>query len=285
MGIVSAYQERSFAEDVENLQSRGGNVEWLANALASHPRSGISSSEEDLAARRRAFGSNEKAVKEPQSFLSLLIGALDDFILKILIVAACLSIGLEVGVASDEEKKLAWLEGFAILVAVFVCAMVTAVNDYQKERQFMKLNSVADEKKRVSVWRNGLPLELHQDFVLVGDVVAINEGMEVPADGILLESNDITTDESAMTGETDPVQKNILAACAQKLKEVNNENHEEKNEDKHAVPSPVLMSGTRVLTGEGRMIVTVVGPLSCLGKIRALLEKDEEEQTPLQEKL
>jgi magnesium-transporting ATPase (P-type) len=47
-------------------------------------------------------------------------------------------------------------------------------------------------------------------------------------------------------------------------------------EDKHIVPSPVMMSGTRVLTGEGKMIVTVVGPLSCLGKIRALLEKDED---------
>ncbi len=55
-----------------------------------------------------------------------------------------------------------------------MCATVTAVNNYQKERQFMKLNSVADEKKRVSVWRSGLPLEIHQDFVLAGDVVAIN---------------------------------------------------------------------------------------------------------------
>lgn len=146
----------------------------------------------------------------------------------------------------------------------------------------MKLNSVADEKKRVSVWRSGLPLEIHQDFVLVGDVVTINEGMEVPADGILLESNDITTDESAMTGEIDPIQKNILSACTAKLREVHNENNGEKNEDKHAVPSPIMMSGTRVLTGEGKMIITVVGPQSCLGKIRALLEKDEEEKTPLQ---
>ena len=57
---------------------------------------------------------------------------MDDFILKILLVAACLSIGLEVGLASDDHRSLAWLEGFAILVAVFVCSMVTAVNNYQK---------------------------------------------------------------------------------------------------------------------------------------------------------
>lgn len=45
-----------------------------------------------------------------------------------------------------------------------------------------------------------MPLEIHQDFVLVGDVISVNEGMEIPADGILIESSDIATDESAMTG-------------------------------------------------------------------------------------
>lgn len=64
--------------------------------------------------------------------------------------------------------------------------MVTAVNDYQKERQFLALNSVADEKKKVTLKRDGITMELHQDFLLVGDVVNINEGMEVPADGILI---------------------------------------------------------------------------------------------------
>jgi hypothetical protein len=59
-------------------------------------------------------------------------------------IAAVLSIALEVSTASAEDQPKAWIEGFAILVAVFVCASVTAVNDYQKERQFLKLNSVAD---------------------------------------------------------------------------------------------------------------------------------------------
>jgi magnesium-transporting ATPase (P-type) len=59
------------------------------------------------------------------------------------------------------------------------------VNDYQKERQFQNLNSVADEKKKVTVKRDGIILEIHQDFVLVGDLITISEGMEIPADGIL----------------------------------------------------------------------------------------------------
>lgn len=71
---------------------------------------------------------------------------------------------------------------------------MTAVNNYQKELQFIELNSVADGKKKVTVWRGGELMELHQDLVLVGDLVAVSEGMEIPADGILIEANDITTD-------------------------------------------------------------------------------------------
>jgi Ca2+ transporting ATPase len=94
VAIVSAYQERSFADDVDRLAERAETVDWLVEGLASHPRNGISSSEEELSARRRTFGTNEKTVKEPQSFCSLFLEAMDDFILKILLVAAILSIGL-----------------------------------------------------------------------------------------------------------------------------------------------------------------------------------------------
>lgn len=58
----------------------------------------------------------------------------------------------------------------------------------------MKLNSVADEKKKVTVKRNGISMEIHQDFLLTGDVITITEGMDIPSDGILIESNEITTD-------------------------------------------------------------------------------------------
>lgn len=88
-------------------------------------------------------------------------------------VSAVLSIGLEVGLADPDERGLAWIEGFAILIAVFVCATVTAGNNYQKQRQFIELNSVADSKKKVTVWRDGKLLDLHQDLVLVGDLMAV----------------------------------------------------------------------------------------------------------------
>ena len=75
-------------------------------------------------------------------------------------------------------------------------------------------------------------LEIHQDFLLTGDVVIICEGMEVPADGILIEASQITTDESAMTGESDPIKKNTLSFCLKKKQQL--EKQGEKNvADKH----------------------------------------------------
>ena len=70
----------------------------------------------------------------------------------------------------------------------------------------------------MTVIRDGTIVNMHQDDVLVGDIVEISEGMEVPADAIILEANEVTTDESAMTGESDPVAKNVLSYCISKMK-------------------------------------------------------------------
>lgn len=75
--------------------------------------------------------------------------ALEDFILRVLLVCACVSIILEVSTASDEKRPIAWIDGFAIFFAVVICSTVQAGNDYQKERQFQKLYKIADDKKMV----------------------------------------------------------------------------------------------------------------------------------------
>ena len=66
----------------------------------------------------------------------MILNALEDFTLRILLVAAIASIIIETATAPDNHKNVAWIEGFAIFVAVFVCAGVTSVNDYEKEKQF-----------------------------------------------------------------------------------------------------------------------------------------------------
>lgn len=72
------------------------------------------------------------------------------------------------------------------MVAVMISATVTAVNDYQKEREFQKLNLESEKSKLVNTIRDGKINRIHQDLVLVGDIVNIESGMEVPADGVVI---------------------------------------------------------------------------------------------------
>ena len=127
-------------------------------------------------------------------------------------------------------------------------------------------------------------LELHQDKVVVGDVIKIYEGMDIPADGILVEGHEISCDESAMTGETDPMKKAVLVACCDKKSQIIRENMR-NTASHHDVPSPLMLSGTKILSGEGKFVITVVGKESCVGKIFDLVTQDDPEATPLQQKL
>ena len=91
--------------------------------------------------------------------------------------------------------------------------------------------------------------------------------MEIPADGIVIEANELACDESAMTGETNSIKKNTIQNCVEKRNQLKMEGEV----DRHSTPSPLMMSGTRVLNGEGKMVAIVVGDDSSIGKISALL--------------
>ena len=109
--------------------------------------------------------------------------------------------------------------------------------------------------------------------------------MEIPSDGFVIEANEVQCDESAMTGETEPMIKCTLAECLAKKTEFIQGNPDYRAKDSHhEIPSPLIYSGSRVLQGEGKFVVLVVGPKSCIGRIQEKLET-ETESTPLQEKL
>jgi len=162
--------------------------------------------------------------------------------------------------------------------------MVAAVNDWQKEKQFQALNKSADESKKVLAIRDGKSVELKYAQILVGDVIKIFEGMGIPCDGYVIQSNELSSDESAMTGETDPIKKGNLHTCIDKRNELK-ESGEANLSAPHKVPSPILLSGTKVMQGEGYFVVIVVGKDCAIGKIRAKISTDEAQATPLQKKL
>lgn len=116
--------------------------------------------------------------------------------------------------------------------------------------------------------------------MVVGDLVRIVAGMDIPVDGIVIRSSGVLVNESAMTGESDEFKKESIAFCLNKLREKQAEIGEKKG-GPHDVTSPLLLSGTQVSTGEGWFMALVVGKHSCDGKIKAKLEQNSDEMTPL----
>ncbi|XP_074592983.1 plasma membrane calcium-transporting ATPase 2-like isoform X4 [Brevipalpus obovatus] len=241
---------------VNKINKDFGGVGGLCQALRTSPNEGLSGDTKDLDTRRTAFGANLIPPKPPKTFLQLVFEALQDMTLIILEVAAVISLLLSLysppedeetaGSALEEESEAGWIEGAAILVSVFIVVLVTAFNDYTKERQFRGLQSRIEHEHKFSVIRGGEVIQILVSDILVGDICQVKYGDLLPADGVLIQSNDLKIDESSLTGESDHVKKG--------------ENF-----------SPLLYSGTHVMEGSGRMVVTAVGINSQAGIIFTLL--------------
>ena len=161
--------------------------------------------------------------------------------LKILIVAAIVSMTISM-IFEKEHRNIAWIEGAAILSAVFIVSFVTAWNDYKKEEQFIKLSEFKDDVNVIGCIRSGKKTVIKVDQIQCGDLLEISQGMEFSVDGILIRGSGVTVDESAMTGETDELKKGLLSQCEALLQELKADG--ETGLDVHSVPSPLMLSGS-----------------------------------------
>ncbi|XP_034139415.1 plasma membrane calcium-transporting ATPase 2 isoform X7 [Drosophila guanche] len=238
-----------------------GGIHELCKKLYTSPNEGLSGSKADEEHRRETFGSNIIPPKPPKTFLTLVWEALQDVTLIILEVAALVSLGLsfykpadeDAPVLQEEEEHHGWIEGLAILISVIVVVIVTAFNDYSKERQFRGLQNRIEGEHKFSVIRGGEVCQISVGDILVGDIAQIKYGDLLPADGCLIQSNDLKVDESSLTGESDHVKKGPDV-------------------------DPMVLSGTHVMEGSGKMIVTAVGVNSQAGIIFTLLGAAVDEQ-------
>jgi Ca2+ transporting ATPase len=158
----------------------------------------------------------------------------------------------------SEEANVEWIEGAAIIIAVLVVVLVTAFNDWTKERQFRGLQSKIELDQKFNVIRNNTTKQIPIKDIVVGDICQIKYGDLLPADGVVVQSNDLKVDESSLTGESDLIKK-----------------HESKD--------PFLLSGTHIMEGSGKMLVLAVGEHSQTGMIFKLLgatKEDDEEKKP-----
>ncbi|KAF8694900.1 hypothetical protein HU200_038003 [Digitaria exilis] len=240
--------------DIIIFQEVGG-VRGLSDLLKSNLDEGVCPHEDELLQRRDIFGANTYPRKKRRSIWCFVFEACQDLTLVILMVAAAISLSL--GMATEGVKD-GWYNGGSIFFAVFLVIFVTATSDYRQSLQFQHLN---EEKQniQVEVIRGGKRIGASIFDLVVGDVVPLKIGDQVPADGILISGHSLAIDESSMTGESKIVHKDQRA--------------------------PFLMSGCKVADGYGSMLVTGVGTNTEWGMLMANLSEDVGEETPLQVRL
>lgn len=281
LDIFEKYDHRNFIEDVEALDSYGG-ISFLETSLKTDINNGLHKSD-NIAEREEVFGSNALEQEPLPHCCSYVWEALEDLMLRILILAGIIQIILGSTPLSDHPDR-EWIEGFAIIVAVFVVVCVASLTNYNKEKKFKKLNDRNSAMVKVTIKRNGIPEDRSPDDLLVGDLVKINTGSIVPADGVLISTEgQVKIEESSLTGESDAIEKETTDVCLRKAKEF-----EGKETNKHSVPSPFVFSGTLVKEGGGWFIVLAVGRYSKKGMIKESVEQNQENddaKTPLEQKL
>ena len=191
-------------------------------------------------------------------------------------------------IMEKDHRSTAWIEGFAILMAVVVSSTVQAFNNYQKERQFQKLNDEAEGKKLIEIIRDGQTHKMRLTECLVGDIVMIKGGDEIAGDGIVIQASSVGCDESAMTGETDVLEKLSIEECVSKREKLKKHDAGDTHHAAHKIhdiPSPVLISGTSFKQGAGKMLITCIGMNSAIGRIKKTISDNKDDETPLQKKL
>lgn len=236
-----------------------------------------------FADRKRVFLDNHLPTKKLPSYLQLLLMAYNDPVLYLLTAAAVVSLAIGLYQTFDMghtpgNPPVEWVEGVAILVAVVVIVLVGSINDWEKSRQFQKLNKQQLERD-VKIIRSGKSKLIPISDVLVGDVVHIEPGDAIPADGILINGYNVMCDESSATGESD-----LICKCPGD--DVFHAMVDTGRAPDSSTPGldPFVLSGTKVLDGVGSFLVTATGVNSTYGRILASL-RDDSEPTPLQVRL
>ncbi|KAI9089736.1 hypothetical protein K1719_029029 [Acacia pycnantha] len=247
-------------KNVETLQTLGG-VHGVTSALKTDIQNGVKDGDgdddpDDVLRRRDAFGSNTYPKPPTRSFFHFVIEGFKDPTILILLVCAALSLGFGI---KEKGIKEGWYEGGSIFVAVFLVIAVSSISNFRQSRQFDKLSQVSNNIQVDGV-RSGRRQHVSIYDIVVGDVVRLKIGDQVPADGLFLEGHSLQVDESSMTGESD---------------------HVEINGDKN----PFLFSGTKVADGFAKMLVTSVGTNTTWGQMMGTISRDNNEETPLQERL
>jgi Ca2+-transporting ATPase len=240
--------------------------EFSDSVSASHPGDrtlpyqGLTASEVKLS--RQQHGANVLTPPERDPWWKLFLEKFEDPVIRILIVAAIIAIS--VGIVEDE-----YIEGLGIVVAILLATTLAFINEYKANQEFEILNQVYDEVT-VRAIREGKVTSIPRKELVVGDIVFIEQGGEVPADGEVLEEVSLYIDQSKLTGESEPVKKYAKANSAAYA------------EHEATYPAYNSYRSTIVDQGQGLLQLTAVGDRTEIGKVAtAVATVESGENTPL----
>lgn len=225
----------------ETLKSINGSTEPL--------------SEEQIRANQEKYGPNELVEGKKKSVLQIFLEQYKDFLVIILIIAAIVS-----GMVGDTEAAV------VILVVITMNAILGTVQTIKAEQSLESLKKLSGPEAKVL--RGGNVVQIPSSEVTVGDIVMLDAGDYIPADGRLIECASLKVDESALTGESLGVEKNLDPIQEEEVPLGDRLN--------------MVYSGSFVTYGRGSFVVTGIGMETEVGKIASLLKTTSEKRTPLQ---
>ncbi|GLC65033.1 hypothetical protein PLESTF_000239200 [Pleodorina starrii] len=245
----------SYAFDHDGYPPASVTAAGVAAALRSSVTAGTTGTAVDAAARREVYGINSLPPPHEVTFLELVLEALEDFTVQALLASGLLSLALAVlapsAASASSSSSSDWLEGAAILGTVALVVTVSAATGYAKESKFRQLNSLKDDVQVRVIRGGGPPSPLPSRELLVGDLAIVEAGDILQADGLLVAGGEIRLDQSHLTGESDEVIRSPIGLGS---------------------PS-VVLSGSKVLDGYGKMLVLAVGPYSQQGSINTMMRQ------------
>ena len=225
-------------------------------------------SSERAAERLAQYGPNKLKEAEKPGFWKRFLTQLKDPMLIILLAAAGVS-ALTGAIAGESE----WAETIIILAVVLLNAVLGVLQESKAEAAIEALQTMT--AATCKVLRDGKMAVLHSDELVPGDVVLLEAGDAVPADGRIIESASLKIEEAALTGESVPVNK-MLDALGAAQKQADVPLGDRKN---------MCYMGSTVVYGRGKAVITATGMSTEMGKIAGVLSNTKDEQTPLQRKL
>jgi len=239
------------------------NKTWFAwpadrvtRELQVDPNRGLSGQE--VLERRQKYGLNALKEKPPRSILSMFIDQLKETLILILIAAAIVS-----GALGE------WVDSLVILIIVILNACLGVFQENKAEQALKALKEMT--KATVKVLRDGQVSQVNVEELVPGDIVLLEAGDAIPADGRLLESASFMVNEAALTGESVPVEKDVHGL--------------DKDEVPIAERHNMVFMGTYATGGRAKAVVTSTGMNTELGKIAQMLDEGEPDPTPLQQQL